>query len=379
MRMNRDDWLLFLSQLLNGAAFGMWRYILPIHIQDLGATPSQVGMVLASGWLVTTLTLFPAGLLADRINRKKLAILLTLTPVIPTLLLPKAETWQILMLLLLPVWLHIPNIIVINTYLTYGRPKFALGRIIAVLNFSYIVGELIMRSIGARIAEQSGFGRVFQISSVTFLLASIPLFLLKRQASGKPNTWEDYRPLFRSRKFIIISLFSMLIFFIMQTGQALVPNYAQDVIGLELSSIGDLGTLSSLGGAILSLLLGRFGFRRGLIGAQVGAAVALILLLLSPTSIGLMISFFFLGSYIATFALTDGLMGSSVPTKLSGLAFGVQGTLIGFGSTLGPIASGLLYDQAPHYPLILSIAGLCVLIPLTFLVPQPEREDLLLK
>lgn len=375
--MKRDDWLLFLNQLLTGGAYGLWRFILPIHIQDLGASPSQVGYALSIGWVATTLTLLPAGLLADRYNRKRLALILALTPVIPTMLLSAASTWQISMLLLIPIGLQVSNIVVVITYTTHSTAKADLRRIIAILNFGYLLGEFVMRSVGARIADHSGFGTVFQISALTFLLAALPYLFISSQPSRKLNIWKDYGPLVKSRNFVVISLFSFLIFFIMQAGQALIPNYLQNVVGLELSSIGDLGALSTLAGAILSLIFGGMGFRRGLIGAQIGFILALILILILPTGIGLIIGFFLLGSYSATYALTDALMSSSAPTGLVGLALGAQTTLISLGNTIGPVASGLLYDQTPILPLIASALGLCVLILLTFLVPQPEKEELL--
>jgi MFS family permease len=103
------------------------------------------------------------------------------------------------------------------------------------------------------------------------------------------------------------------------------------------------------------------------------------LILALPSGIGLIVGFFFLGSFSATYALTDALMSSAAPTSLVGLALGVQTSLISLGNTLGPVASGLLYDRAPSLPLIVSALGLCILISFTFLVPQPEKEELLLK
>jgi MFS family permease len=153
--MKRDDWLLFLQQILAGGAFGLWRYILPLHIRDLGATPSQVGLVLSIQWMASALTLLPTGLLADRIDRKRLALLLTLIPIIPTLLLSIASTWQISMLLLIPIGFHVPTIVVILTYVTHAREKADLRRVIAMLNFGFLLGEFLMRSVGARIAEHS--------------------------------------------------------------------------------------------------------------------------------------------------------------------------------------------------------------------------------
>jgi MFS family permease len=375
--MKRDDWLLFLQQILAGGAFGLWRYLLPIHIRDLGATPTEVGYALSIGWIASTLTLLPAGLLADRFNRKRLALLITFIPVIPTLLLSVAGTWQLSMILLIPIGIHVPIIVVILTYLTHSSAKADLRRIIAMLNFGYLLGEFLMRAVGARIAEHSGFGLVFQVSSLIFLFSSIPVLLLKNQPSGKEGYSKDYGPLLRSKNFMGISIFSFAIFFIMQAALALIPNYLQEVIGLGLSSIGDLGALSTLAGALLSLVFGGLGFRRGLIGAQTAFIIGLILILTLPTGIGLVVGFFFLGSFSATYALTDALMSSSAPTSLVGLALGIQTSLIGLGNTLGPVASGLLYDRAPSLPLIVSALSLCVLILFTFLVPQPEKEEVL--
>jgi MFS family permease len=377
--MKRDDWLIFLNQLLTGGAHGLWRFILPIHLQALGATPSEIGITLAIGWVATTLTLLPVGLLADRYNRKRLALIIGLTPVIPTLLLSVAGTWQTSMFLLIPIGLQVSNIVVVITYTTHSSAKADLRRIIAMLNFGFLLGEFVMRSVGARIADQFGFGLVFQISALAFFLAALPYLFIYTQPSRKLNVWKDYGPLVKSRNFVIISLFSFLIFFIMQSGQALIPNYLQDVVGLELSSIGDLGALSTLAGALLSLVFGSVGFRRGLIGAQIGFILALVIILILPTGLGLFIGFFFLGSFSATYALTDALMSSSAPTRLVGLALGVQTTLISLGNTFGPVASGLLYDQAPHLPLIVSALSLGILILFTFLVPQPEKEELLLR
>ena len=379
MKIQREDWALFLNQVFVGVAFGLWSYILPIHVKNLGATPSQVGLVLASAGLTVTLTLVPAGLLADRYSRKRLTILFTLIPVIPTLLLSLVNTWQITMLLLIPVWLQAPNIAVINTYLAHAKPKEALGRVFALLNFGFIIGELLMRTLGARIAEQNGMGVVFQLSALAFIIAAIPLFFVKRQPSGPPKNWSGYGPLLKNRTFISISLLSMMVFFALRAGQALVPNYVQDVIGLGLSSIGQLGTLTALGGAILSLLLGRLSSRKSVIGAQFFAVIAMILILTAPVGFGFSFGFFLLGSNLAIFALLEAFMGSSVPTHYSGLAFGVQGTLIGLGNTLGALLAGVLYGQSPRYPLLLSIVGLCFMIIFTLRIPRPAVEEVALK
>src|SRR3972149_10156330 len=68
--LERNGQLLFWSDLFGGAAEGAWRYILPVHVANLGALPAQVGLVLSTSSLAMLLGLLPAGYLADRIERR---------------------------------------------------------------------------------------------------------------------------------------------------------------------------------------------------------------------------------------------------------------------------------------------------------------------
>ncbi len=59
------------------AAWGIWGYLLPLHLRDLGATDSQIGLSFTISNASYALTLFLGGLLADRVGRKPLIVVPT--------------------------------------------------------------------------------------------------------------------------------------------------------------------------------------------------------------------------------------------------------------------------------------------------------------
>ncbi len=42
LKLERNSTLIVLKETLTGVAFGLWAYILPVHLSAIGATPRQV-------------------------------------------------------------------------------------------------------------------------------------------------------------------------------------------------------------------------------------------------------------------------------------------------------------------------------------------------
>jgi MFS family permease len=51
--------LMLLSEILWAVGEGLFFYLLPVYVQDLGATPAQVGLAFGVGELALTLTYLP--------------------------------------------------------------------------------------------------------------------------------------------------------------------------------------------------------------------------------------------------------------------------------------------------------------------------------
>jgi MFS family permease len=56
------------------SGFGMIIPLMPVYAQDLGATGSQIGLVIASFYFGRLLMQIPAGLATDRIGRRRVLI-----------------------------------------------------------------------------------------------------------------------------------------------------------------------------------------------------------------------------------------------------------------------------------------------------------------
>jgi predicted MFS family arabinose efflux permease len=74
-------------------------YILPIHIRNLAASPTHVGLSLSGMGVSVVLTHIPAGLPA---NQYALVLLPFLVPVLPTLFMGFTGMYEWIMILLLP-------------------------------------------------------------------------------------------------------------------------------------------------------------------------------------------------------------------------------------------------------------------------------------
>lgn len=368
--LERNGRLILISQFLVGVAYGLFFFILPVHIRSLGASPTQVGITLSAAGLSTLLVVLPFGYLADRYDLRKVMLLTKAIPIIPIVLLASARSWQFVMVLLFIVLFEGGVVAVFNSYLTRLLDPQDLQRTFSTIGFGYLLGELIFRSIGAWIAEEVGMNVVFYLAAVVFTISAIPVFFVRVDSVMHQTAKVDYRPLLRNRTFVGIVVYIFFVLVIMEVGIALMPNYMAEVVGLDLSSIGQLGSLAAFGGAILALTLGRLKGEGGLLSVLGTMIVSMLFLVLNPIGVFLIGGVFLMGSVHASQPIVEALMGRNVAAHLSGLAFGFIELMVGIAMLLGPIVAGVLYEITPKTPMIFTIGGLLILILATLVISR---------
>jgi MFS family permease len=336
-------------------AQGMWYYIMPIHIRNLGGTPEQVGLALSASGLAILLTFLPVGYLADRYSHRILLVGLALISVMPAFLLALANSWQQILVLLFFFYINWSGVPVTSSYLSLAFHPKDISRAYTVVHAGWMTGLVITPSIGSWLAVQMGMKAVFSASGFLMFLTIIPALMLKEQRSKDTATHLDYRPLLSNRSVLSIVPFFMFLILTMGTAQPLMPNYLEEVAGVSLLEIGRLGSVSSIGSVAITLLLGRFKGRWGLITAQFGMLIAVSLLFLQPQGLLLYLGMFLLGCQQAMFPLTGALLAKATPPRLSGLVFGIQGLLNGITGLISPALAGLLYGRVPSWPILFSI------------------------
>jgi MFS family permease len=373
--LERNGRLILISQFIVGISYGLFFFILPVHIRALGASPTEVGITLSAAGLSTLLVVLPFGYLADRSDPRKLMLITKAFPVIPIGLLAVASQWEIVMVLLFIIYFEGAVVTVFNSYLTRILDADVLQRTFSTVGVGYLLGELLFRSVGAWIAEEAGIDIVFYLAAIVFAISAIPIALIKVDPGPKESVKVDYRPLFKGGRFLAILAFIFAMLFVMEVGIVLVPNYLTEVAALELSTIGQLGSLATLGGVVLSLTLGRLKGNRGLISVLFSMIASMGLLISFPDGGVLAAGTFLMGSIHAANPILEALMGRTVPVHLSGMAFGLNELMFGIAILLGPIVAGVLYETSPKLPMSFTIGGLFVLALLTLLISRNSSRS----
>jgi MFS family permease len=93
--MSRDIKLVTLALFLWGSGEGLFIYIMPLCMEQLRATPQEVGAVLGLAAFLAACSFIPGGILADRFDAKKIMLGGWAVGAIAALGMGLAPTWQV--------------------------------------------------------------------------------------------------------------------------------------------------------------------------------------------------------------------------------------------------------------------------------------------
>lgn len=390
--MNRDTRLIALALLLWGIGEGLFLYIQPLYIEQLGADPVQIGGVLSIAGVVSAATFLPAGILADRVPRKWVMVGGWVTGFIGVLLVGFARSWQGLIPGLLVYALSAYCVSVINAYLAHAVGGRHVARTFTAVFAGYAAGSVISPTIGGWLAEATAMRVVYFAAAAVFAVPTLAVTQVSPQPvhphSARDRRWRSLL----NRHFLRFAAFVCLLFVAMYLGFPLASNSLKDTGGWSVARIGTLGSFQALGTALLNPLLGRLsdgttGINIGPVsggdspaqtkrrpslldragGLLAGQALvwtsALVLLLAGPFPI-LAGAYLLRGAYQGCRSLTQARATTLASEADRGLLLGATETIIAVAQVLAPYAAGWLYAGDPAYPLVASL----VLIPVTLLL-----------
>jgi MFS family permease len=180
--MNRDTRLIALALLFWGFGEGLFLYIQPLYIEQLGADPVQIGGLLSIAAVVRAATFLPAGILADRVPRKWLMVGGWIIGLIGVLSVGLARSWQSLIPGLLIYALSAYCIPVINAYLAHAVGGRHLARVFTTVFAGYAAGSVISPTVGGWLAEATTMSAVYFVAAALFAISMIAV----TQVSSQP-------------------------------------------------------------------------------------------------------------------------------------------------------------------------------------------------
>jgi len=347
--LNKDLKLIFVSNFIGAFGDGLYAYIWPLYIRELGADPSEVGVVFSVLFFVAALTPLPGGILADKYDRKKLMILGWVLWIPIPLVFSAAEHWTHMLpgAALYGIMLSGPAT---SAYIATVAHKKKMTQTFTLISAAWWLGYIFSPAIGGYLSSTVGMKWVFNLSLFFFVLATVLLLFIssqftlsdsRREASGIPN---------RRRKILLWSAFFAAVFFVTILFRPYVPQFFQDVLFFDKFQIGILGSVTFLGSAILSVALGKLGDKWGKANA---VFVSLILCFL---------------------ALMGAVISSIAPSPSRGRWISVAQTMSLLAAFFAPYLGGLLYDSSPEKPFLIAVVATSILSVLALTKPLKDKN-----
>ncbi|MFC1867202.1 MFS transporter [Thermodesulfobacteriota bacterium] len=343
--------------------------VLPLFTRAFGVGTTAIGLVVATFGVSRVIINLPSGFIAERYGSRRLMAAGLMLNAIGLFFTGASHN-----ILEMAVWRFISGggsamyVTGAMSFLAETSPPEKRGRLMSLYLGSLLLGTDIGPMIGGFVADHLDFRWPFYLAGALSLTAAVGVLLRLREVTPHGNesskhetsrntgtqTKKRYiqsiRELLANPTFLILSLFTMLVFFTRSgSRQTLMPLLAVDKIGLSLTHLGFLFTLMTTINLIFVILAGalsdRFGRKAVLLPGALFSLAGLSLFAWAETVPGFFWAAVLLG-------LGTGLIGStpaayaadlSSPGK-AGTTMGLYRTFSDFGLIAGPVLLGWISE-----------------------------------
>ena len=357
-----------------GIGESMFLIFQPIYLQQLGADPIQIGVILGVFGAMMTIAHIPAGHLSDRIGRRPMLIAGWIIGIVATLLMALASS---LPLFVIGVFLYGLTAFVaspLDSYTTAARGNWSVARAITFVSMTFNAGAVLGPALGGWIGDHQGLRTVYAISTGMFVLSTILIQFIAEQPRNHHDPDNPPPGLLSNRRYLGFLSIYFAVAFATYLPQPFTPNFLNNQRGMSLSVIGDLGSIGYFGSAALNLLLGQLEARLGFMLGQLGVAVFAFLLWRASGFGWFALGYFLLGGFRALRGLGVAQVRPFVHESQMGLAYGIAETCGSATVLLAPPLAGFLYSRDPAlmYPVGLLLIGLGLILTWLF-VPRSRK------
>ena len=372
--LSRNNRLMMLALFLWASGEGLFTYIQPIYVQQLGANPVQIGTVLALAGLAMTAAYLPGGIISDRIPRKIILLGGWALGIVGALTMALARDWRTFIPGIMLYSFSAFCVPAISATIADSAKGAPLARVLTLVYAGYSAGSIISPTVGGWLAQVTNMRTVYLVASACYAVSTMVLLMIK-PLPVQARAWQ--RPSFhvvRSSGLLALIVFAM--FLPLYIGMPLAPNFMRNVAGWPVDRIGLLGSLYALGLTALSPTLGRLSARhpiRGLAAGQALVWASLGLLLIGAQGLPAIAfaAFFLRGGYGACRSLAGAQIAGHASAENRGTAFGLAESSVASAQMVAPYLAGWLYDVLAAGPIL---AGLALIPVGLLLTPRLGRQ-----
>jgi MFS family permease len=360
-----------------GMGEGMFLLFQPIYLQQLGAGPIEIGVILGAFGAMMTLAHIPAGYLSDRIGRRPMLIASWTVGVFATLVMALANNLAVFIFGILIYGFTAFVVSPMDSYVTAARGQWSLARVFTFMGVAYNAGAVLGPVTGGWIGDHYGLHTVYFLSAGIFIISTILIQFIKPQPRDHHDPENPPPGLLRNWRYLGFLSVYFAVAFAAYLPQPLTPNFLRNQHGLSLSAIGELGSIGGLGTTALNFLLGQMEARSGFILGQLGVA-AFAVILWRGTGFGwFAVGYILLGGFRVMRGLGVAQVRPFVHESQMGLAYGIAETAGSATVLLAPPLAGYLYSIDPvlMYPVGLVMMGFGLALSMIF-IPRSKKMPL---
>jgi predicted MFS family arabinose efflux permease len=215
----------------------------------------------------------------------------------------------------------------LDSYLTAARGNWSVGRVITFSGIVYNAGVMLGPSLGGWIGDQYGLKTIYALATCIFTMSTIFVFLIEAQPRDHHDPADPPAGLLSNRRYLGFLVILFIVGLAVYLPQPLTPNFLESERRLNLTQIGNLGSIGGIGNVTFNFLLGMLEARTGFLIGQMGVFLY-ALILWKGTGFGwFAIAFFMLGGFRALRGLGIAQVRPLVHESQMGLAYGIAETV----------------------------------------------------
>lgn len=371
--------------------------VLPMFASRLGADPSGIGMVASVSAFTGIIASIPAGMLSDRVGRKRMLIFSAMVfSTAPFLYLIVSNIWQLAVIrfyhgLATAIFIPVSMAMVSDLFHTERGEKIGwfstatlAGRFMAPVIGGSIIGAMVFNPL-------LSYKTVYLVCGVSGIITMAFALRLpkteKKQAGSMPlrETLKSFREVITARGILITSAVEASILFAYGTFETFLPLYSINA-GLSAYEIGIFLSAQVITLALAKPVMGRFSDRHGrqpqiFSGAIIGAICIGSFAFFKTFPPLLLLSVLFGLSLSIVTSATSAFIADLSRKETHGSAMGILGSIMDIGHTTGPLFSGI---AAYYFGYGMSFAGaalvlLTAAIVFRFSVMRQKKGDSIAK
>ncbi|MFC4402604.1 MFS transporter [Gracilibacillus xinjiangensis] len=377
--------VLFAVMFLVMVGFGIIIPVLPFYAEELGASPTQLGLLMAVYSLMQFIFSPMWGRISDRIGRKPVLLIGIAGLSLSFFLMAFAsQLWMLFAARIIGGFLSAANMPTVMAYVADITSEENRSKGMGIIGASVGLGFIFGPAIGGVFSEgnlSTPFILAGCSSILTFLLVMI---VLKESLSSDSETAQKKRPslvqalkepaspLFLLQWFVSISLAGL---------EATFAYFAYDKAGLGTVQLGYIFMIMGFAGALVQG--GLVGKMTKKFGEGNVIQIGIITSIIGFTLILFVNNFLTAAVFLSIFGIGNGLIRPSVSSLLTkqaksgyGQVTGLLSSFDSLGRIIGPPLGGLLYGFAVHLPYVSGIILSVIALGIYYIYVKKTRETL---